>query len=63
MVNTTGAKLLAKPICRSEAEIGDGNSKSAVEAEDVLGFEVAMINPQRMAIFDSVEKLEEDMFN
>ena len=63
VVNATSAKLLAKPICRSKAEIGDSDSKSAVEAEDILRFEVPMIYSQRMAIFDSIKKLEEYMFN
>lgn len=63
MVNATSAELLAKPICSSEAEIGDGNSEPVVEAQDVLGFEVPMIYPQRMAVFDGIEKLEEYVFN
>jgi hypothetical protein len=63
VINATSTKLLAEPICRGKAEIGDSDSKAAVEAEDVLGFEVPMIYSQRMAIFDGVEKLKEYMFN
>lgn len=63
MVNATSAKLLTKPVCSSEAEIGDSNSESAVETQHVLRFEVPMIYPQRMAIFDGIKKLEENVFD
>lgn len=63
MVNATGAELLAKPVCSGEAEIGDSNSESAVEAQHVLRFEVPMIYAQRMAIFDGIKKLKKYVFN
>lgn len=63
VVDATGAELLAKPIGSSKAEISDGHPESAIEAENVLGFKVPVINAERMAIFDGIKKLKENVLN
>lgn len=57
MVNATSAEFLAESVGGGETEIGDGDAKATVKAEDVFGLQVAVINTKIVAVFDCVEHL------
>jgi hypothetical protein len=57
MIHTSRPKLLAKPISRSETEIGDSNSHATVEAQDILWLEVAVVYAKRMTVLDGIKEL------
>ena len=63
VVHAAGAELLAEPVCGREAKVGDGDAETAVEAEDVLWFKVAVVYAEGVAVFDGVEELEEDVLD
>ena len=63
VVDATGAKFIAEPVSCGEAEVGDGDLKTVVEAEDILWLQVSMKNTERVAVFHCVEQLEEDVFD
>ena len=63
MVNATSAKFIAEPIGCSEAEVGDGDLKTVVEAENVLWLQISMKNTERVAVFNCIEQLEENVLD
>lgn len=63
VVDATSAKFIAEPVSCSEAEVGDGDLKTVVEAENVLWLQISMINTEGVAVFHCVEQLEEDVFD
>jgi len=63
MIHAASAKLVADFIGGSQTKIGDGDTEAIVEAEDVLGFEIPMINTQRVAVFHGVKHLQEDVLD
>jgi hypothetical protein len=63
VVDAPGAKFIAEPVGGSEAEIGDGDLKTVVEAENVLWLQVSVKNTERVAVFHCVEQLEEDVLD
>lgn len=63
VVYTTGAELCADSVSRSETEIRDRQTKTSVEAQDVLRLQVTVIDIQRMAVLDCVKQLQEYFLN
>jgi hypothetical protein len=63
VVDATGAKFITELVSCSEAEVGDGDPKAIVEAEDVLWLQVSVVNTERVAVFHCVEQLEEDVLD
>lgn len=61
MIHAASAKLVANFLSRSETKICDGHTEAIVEAKDVLGFQIPMINTQSMAIVNCVEQLKENI--
>jgi hypothetical protein len=63
MIDTASPELFADFVGCCEPEVSDGDMETAVEAENILGLEVAMINTQRVTVLHCVEQLEEDPFD
>ena len=63
MIDTASPELLADFVGRCEAEISDGDMETTVEAENILRFEIAMINTQRVTVLHCIEQLEKDPFD
>lgn len=63
VVNATSAEFVADLIGRCETEISQCDAETAIEAEHVLWLEIAMVDPERVAAFDGVEKLKKDVLN
>lgn len=63
MVNATRPKLVADAVGCGKPEVGYGESKTAIEAEDVLWLQISVKDTQRMTILDRIEKLEENVFD
>ena len=63
MIHAASAKLVANFLSRSETKICDGHTEAIVEAKDVLGFQIPMINTQSMAIVSCIEQLKENILD
>jgi hypothetical protein len=63
MIDTSCAKLFANLVRRCEPEVSYGDMEAIVEAQDVLGFQITVINTQRMTIFHCIKQLEENPFD
>ena len=63
MIHAASAKLVANFLSRSETKICDGHTEAIVEAKDVLGLQIPMINTQSMAIVNCVEQLKENILD
>ena len=50
VVNATSAKFIAEPVGCSEAEVGDGDLKTVVEAENVLWLQISVKNTESGSI-------------
>jgi hypothetical protein len=44
-----------------ETKVGDTYAFSITTAQDVLGFEISVEDTERMAVFDSINNLQEDL--
>jgi len=56
----TAAKVGSDGLGRGEAEVGEFDLGAVLGDEDVLGFQVAVVDSEGVAVFDGVEQLEED---
>ena len=63
MVDAACPELVAHAIGSSETEVGDGKAETVVEAEDILGLQVAVINIQGVAVLDRLEQLKKDLLD
>jgi hypothetical protein len=63
MVDTAGAKLLAEPVRCRKPEIGDGDAKTTIEAQNILRLQVAVIDTEAMALLNCVKQLQEHMLD
>ena len=63
MVNTACAELSAHTLRSREPEVGDRKAHAIVEAENVLGLQVAMINIEGVAVVNRVEQLKKDLLD
>lgn len=63
MVDAASAELVAKTLRGGEPEVRDRKAETVVEAEDVLGLEVAMINIQGVAVLNCVQQLKKDLLD
>jgi len=61
MVNATCAKLFAQLISSCQAKVGYGNAKAIVEAENILGLQITVVDTEIMTILNCIEQLEEDV--
>lgn len=61
MIHATSAEFGAHLVCGCQTKVSDGEPKSIVEAEDVFGLQVPMINIQRMAVFYRIKQLKENL--
>ena len=53
--------MTIRPTNLSETTVCNGHTEAIVEAKDVLGFQIPMIDTQSMAIVNCVEQLKENM--
>ena len=53
--------MTIRPTNLSETKVCNGHTEAIVEAKDVLGFQIPMIDTQSMAIVNCVEQLKENM--
>jgi hypothetical protein len=58
MIRAASAELAANFLSRNETKICNGHTDTIVEANDVLGFQIPMIDTQSMAIVNCVEQLK-----
>ena len=63
MVDAACAKFLTQLVGSCEAEIGDGNTKAIVKAENVLRLQVPVINTETVTILNCIEQLEEHVLD
>jgi hypothetical protein len=63
VIHAACAKLFADFVRRCEAEICEGHPQPPVEAQHVLGLQVAVVNAEGVAILHCVQQLEEDMLD
>lgn len=61
MVHAPCAKLIAHFLRRREAKVGDCNSQSTIETEDVLRLQVPVIDAENVAILDGIKDLQENV--
>jgi len=54
VIHATSAEFFADFIGSRQTEVSDGNSKTIVEAENILRLEVAVVDSKRMTIFHGV---------
>jgi hypothetical protein len=63
VIDTASPELFADFVGRCEPEVSDGDMETAIEAENILRFEIAMINTQRVTVLHCIEQLEKDPFD
>ena len=63
MVDATCPELATNAIRGCESEVGDRKTKAILEAENVLGLKVAVINTQGVAVFNCLEQLKKDILD
>ena len=61
MINAACAKLGAHALRSRKPEVSDGELQPILEAEDVFGLQVAVINIEGMAVLNRVEQLKKDL--
>jgi hypothetical protein len=63
VIDATSAKLLTEPLSSRKPEIGDGDAKASIKAQNILRLQIAVIDTKAMAILDCVKQLQEDMLD
>ena len=59
MVDAACPELVAHAIGSSETEVGDGKAETVVEAENILGLQVAVCDTRVVAHLQCVHELDE----
>ena len=63
MIDTARSKFLAELLGGGKAKVSDGDSVTAIKAEDVLWLQVPVVDAQRMAILNCIEELQKHMLD
>lgn len=63
MINTSSTKFLAQFVGGCEAKISYSYAVAIIEAEDVLWFQVAMVDAKVVAILDCIKQLKKYMLD
>lgn len=63
MIDTSSPELLADPLGRSEAEVGNSDPQAVIVAKDVFGFQVTVVNAEGMTVLDRINELQENVFD
>jgi hypothetical protein len=63
VVLAASAEFVADLVCSSKAEIRDSDAKAAIKAKNILWLQVPVVDAERVAVLDCVDKLQEDIFD
>ena len=63
VVDAARAELGAHALRSRKPKVGDSEAETAVEAKDVLGLQVSMIDIEGVAVFNRVEQLKKDLLD
>lgn len=57
MINAARAKLVTDFVSGGETEVGDGDAEAAVKTENILWFQVPVIDTEGVAVLNCVKQL------
>ena len=63
MVNASSSPLLASALGSCKSEVREPDRSTTIPTKDVLGLQITMIDPERMAMLYCRTELREDLRN